>query len=149
MNSDPISVSACIPGSEYLVDAEDGHAPYKMRLGEIRGGSYKFFDKMGGRVELKTGDKVWEVKPDPVPEVPSVEEILLDDELGVDPSAFVHDVGPSPDELATRGVQVGVHLTSVQVDLLSSLFRDRAQAIPKGTLSTEAEDLLRQLRLVD
>lgn len=58
-----IKVSACTIGEEYLVDCEDGHAPYKMTLLE----GCKFLDAVGAKAELTPNDFVWRLPPTTAP----------------------------------------------------------------------------------
>ena len=56
---DKIQVATCMIGEEYMVDAEDGHAPYRMKLIEVSSGKFKFRDAVGAMVNLDVKDKVW------------------------------------------------------------------------------------------
>jgi hypothetical protein len=53
---------------------------------------------------------------------------------------------PVPPQQVDSGL---ITLTADDVDILSSLFRERASLIPRRALSGETINLLRRLRLVD
>ena len=69
-----ISVGLCTVGAEFMVDAEDGHAPYRMKLIEVKAGIFKFADAAGAKVDLEVGDFVW--LPSPTAPVAPVVQVV-------------------------------------------------------------------------
>lgn len=69
-----ISVTLCAVGEQYMVDCEDGHPPYRMKLREVSAGVFKFVDAMGAKADLSVKDSVWRlalgVQATPTPPAP-------------------------------------------------------------------------------
>ena len=67
---DKLSVGLCAIGEEYMVDAEDGHSPYRMKFVEVSAGEFKFRDATGAKVALDVKDYVWKLPSTAAPTPP-------------------------------------------------------------------------------